>query len=381
MTLNKRSLLAAFLLIVLPLSASAQWLKKPLRFVEPDSVVTWDYDGKGFKQLAQSVDSTSKPAVYRLTRNDVKRRTDLLAAWTRGLALRNAVGGDGDALADPQGLSAAAWTLMAQRLFLMQGDAQYMDQVERAFYNVTLRAAYTTALSSASLEKMQAAQQLQDFSGLMYATTRKGDELYVNLYTNATGTVRLGDKRIGVDMITQMPLSGAVKIRLTGITKRMPLTVRLRMPEWTGMRSGTPWLYEGADSLQPAVYVNGHEISPVKVDERGYVSITRKWQSLDEVYIDFPMQVQYAFSSSAPSRAKGQPVYDAPVLQYGPLVYYPKQSARGHYFLPTQGMTMEDELSPHGLPVLRGTMYRTEGTPQDAAAPAQAFWALPYAEM
>ncbi len=381
MTFNKSFLLALSLFLVLPFVATAQWLKKPLRFVEPDSVVTWNYDGEGFKQLAQSIDSTSRPGVYRLTRNDVKRRTELLHAWNGRAAERNIVGGDGDALSDPQGLSAAAWTIQALRLFLMQGDASYMDVVERGFYNVTLRAAYNASLSSASLEKMQAARQLQSFSGMMYATSHKGDELYVNLYTNATGTVLLGKNRIGVDMITQMPLAGAVKIRFSGIAKSMPFTVRLRMPEWAGLRPNAPWRYEGADSLSTAIYVNGHEISPVKVDENGYVTINRKWKSLDEIYIDFPMQAQYVFPSSAPQRTKGQPILTASVLQYGPLVYLPNTSTRGCYFLPTQGLTMEEELSPHGFPVLRGTMYQAVGTPQDAAAPAVPFLALPYAEM
>ncbi len=380
--MRNRLLLLPLFLFLLPFAASAQWLKKPLRYVQPDSVVTWSYDGLGFKQLAQSIDSTARPDVCRLSRSDLKQRDALLQRWQAGAAERNVVGGDGDAFLEPQGLSAANWAKQAARLFLLQGDATYMDEVERAFYNVVLRTAYSQSLSSASLEKWQAAVQLLNFPALMYAVNHKGDELSVNLYTNATATLPLAGKRVGVDMITNMPLTGGVKIRLTGLAKRTPLTLRLRIPDWAGLRSSSVWHYEGADSLVPTIFVNGHEISPLPVDSKGYVTISRKWQSLDEVYIDFPMQAQYVFPVSATRRTKGQPVYaPAAVLQYGPLVYYPKEDSRGHYFLPSCGAAMEEELTPHSFPIFSGTMYNAAGTPQDAAAPAFPFHAWPYAEM
>ncbi len=370
-----------FILYLIALCASLSamvhtpWLKKPLRYLCADSVMTWGYDGCDFRTLAQATDSTAKTNTIRLTQRNYKERETTLKAWTTQLGEHNVLGGSGSWQDPAQALAAAKWLNQAAQLFLMQGDASYMDYVERALFNAVMRTAIDTLQPRGTLDKWLAASLLLATPGMVYATSHDEKSLYVNLYTNATTPITLRNQRFVLDQITNMPTDGGVKFRFSNFKGELKLKLYLRMPEWTGLRAGTPYAYVGGETIHPTIYVNGHEYESLIVNDNGYVEIDRTWHALDEVYIDFPLQVKTILPASLPLEKRQAPLRDHAAFQFGPLVYLPQGNTLGHYFMPNRPPQPTDRMNDQGRLVLQGTMYRYAHTPQDAKADSVTFWA------
>lgn len=115
---NKTLLITTILWIASAIMyAGTPWLKKPLRFVEADSVITWGYDGRDFRRTAFTTDSTAQPLPTRLTRSAWNNRKIAYQRWQETSSQRNLVGGVGDAQTESQGIAAARWVEQAQILF------------------------------------------------------------------------------------------------------------------------------------------------------------------------------------------------------------------------------------------------------------------------
>ncbi len=371
-------ILLLFLLFTQLLQAATPWLKRPLRYIAADSVVTWGYDGRDFRTMALAVDSSLKTKPLVLTRKQWEERKTTFKQWETLSAQRNVVGGMGNYLTEQQALPAAKGINQAAMLFLMQGKAEYMDYVERALYNAAMHTVRDTLLPATDLDKWVAASLLYAAPGLIYATSPSDNDLYVNLYTNSLSAIQVGDVHFSLDQITEMPLNGSVKFRIMGMKGSNQLKMHFRLPEWTGMRTATPYIYIGGETLHPTLYVNGHEIDPLPVDEDGYMVVERNWRNMDEVYINFPLQAQYVKPASTPAEKRLAPIQGNAVMQVGPVVYMPNQSTKGYYFLPKQPLLITDIFSRAGLPTLRGTMYDAVNAKQDAEALSKEFIAEPY---
>lgn len=362
------------------LPSQAQWLKRPLRFAPADSVMTWGYDGRDFRTLAIMTDSTVTMPRLGVSRETWKGRKKLWADWKADEKEANVVGGAGNPLTEPQAMSALSNLTRGARLFLMQGDAAFADHYERAIYNAAQHVAADTTQMPGTWEKFAAAQMLAATPGLMYATSSDGD-LYVNLYTNATAVLHVGDVRLKLDQITDMPLNGAVRLRLMALKEPTRLCIRLRMPDWTGVRPETTFAFSGGEKLVPSVFVNGHEWENATPNEKGYVVIDRKWRSMDEVYIDFPLRAQFVRARAALPKDVAAPIRDKATLQWGPLTYFITTPTQGCYFPLKDTPNVSSTLDAGGYPVLEGTMFRYEGTPQGAQAPAEPYTAYPFSHL
>ena len=184
----------------------------------------------------------------------------------------------------------------------------------------------------------------------IYALSTDND-VYVNLYTNSTANISNERIRFSLDQITDMPLNGSVKLRFNKFDSPTQIRLHLRMPDWLRLRENTQFSYVSPDTLHPSLFVNGHEISPLIVDERGYVVIEREWSSLDEVYLDLPLQVQRVTANV------GKPFTDYMVWQMGPLVY--PTDAKGLYTHPQWGVTFGEAFSHSGFPTINVKLAKT----------------------
>lgn len=375
-----RRLASLLFLVAYILPLHAQWLKRPLRFVPADSVLTWGYDGRDFRALAIMTDPNVTLPRIGVSREIWKDRKKLWDNWQAVEKEANVVGGAGNPLTEPQAMSALARLTRGATLFLMQGDAAFADHYERAIYNAAHHTAADTTLMPGTWEKSAAAQMLAATPGLMYATSDDGD-LYVNLYTNATAVLHVGGVRLKLDQITDMPLNGAVRLRLMGLKEPVRLCLRLRIPDWIGVRPTTAFSFSGGERLLPTVYVNGHEWENATPDEKGYVVIDRKWRSMDEVYIDFPLRAQFVRARAALPKDAAAPIRDQATLQWGPLAYFITTPTGGCYFSLKDTPNVSTTLDAYGYPVLEGTMYRYKGTPQDAKALSVPYAAYPYCHL
>jgi DUF1680 family protein len=220
-----------------------------------------------------------------------------------------------------------------QRLFLLHGDAKYIDVLERTLYNGVLSGVsldgkgffYPNPLESNGQHARSPwfgcaccpgniTRFLASVPGYVYA--QKDDAIYVNLYVADNAEVKLSNgTQVRLTQDTRYPWSGNVHISVAPI-RESTFTVMLRIPGWARNEPVPSDLYRFADEARDpvTVRVNGESVpvNPVK----GYVSLNRSWQKGDAIELNLPMPVR---------RVKANPKVQADAgrvaLQRGPLVY------------------------------------------------------------
>jgi len=212
--------------------------------------------------------------------------------------------------------ASVAMVLWNHRLALLYGDAKYVDVLERALYNGVLagvsldgkRFFYVNPLSSAGNHHRSewfgcaccppnVARMLASLGGYAYALS--DEALWVNLYLQSETEVTVGGHRVRLEVTTDYPWDGAVKMVLQGsLPARFGL--RLRVPGWCS----------GA-----GVQVNGKAVARPKV-ERGYLVLERTWRPDDVVDLNLPMPVQRIEAHPRVKEDGGRLA-----IQRGPLVY------------------------------------------------------------
>lgn len=223
----------------------------------------------------------------------------------------------------------AMWNL---RLFLLHGDSKYIDVLERILYNGMLsgvsltgdRFFYQNPLESKGgytrspwFEVACCPGNITRFipsvPGYVYAV--KDHRLYVNMYVGSSANIHLKGLTVRVIQKTNYPWDGKVNIRVQP-EKTREFTLCLRIPGWSRNRPvpGDLYSYLRLIDAAPRAAVNG-EAAPLRL-EKGYWLLQRRWQSGDEVRIDFPMPVRRVVSHPAVKENKGKVV-----LERGPLVY------------------------------------------------------------
>jgi len=230
----------------------------------------------------------------------------------------------------------AMWNL---RMFLLHGDAKYVDVLERVIYNGFLsgvsfggdRFFYVNPLAfdgSFDFNRKSLTRQpwfdcsccpsnvvrfVPSLTGYVYAT--RGDALYVNLYMANRAAVELNGVAVRITQETDYPWEGRVRIR---VEPRQPaeFTVAVRIPGWARNRPVPSDLYSylHENAQEPSINVNG-ELAPLELDQ-GYVHLRRRWQTGDLVVLDLPMPVRRVVSHDQVEANRGRVA-----LERGPIVY------------------------------------------------------------
>src|SRR5580658_234553 len=220
-----------------------------------------------------------------------------------------------------------------QRLFLLHGDAKYIDVMERTLYNGLLsgvsldgkRFFYPNPLESNRQHSRSPwfgvaccpgniTRFMPSIPGYMYA--QKGDTLYVNLFAANKAEIKLDSGRtIKLVEETRYPWDGLVKLTVHPDASPQ-FTVNLRVPGWARDEVVPGDLYRFVDHLNEPVTlkVRGKEV-PVKL-EHGYATVTRDWQDGDTVELNLPMPVRRVAANEAVKADRGRVA-----LQRGPIVY------------------------------------------------------------
>ncbi len=221
-----------------------------------------------------------------------------------------------------------------QRLFLLHGDAKYVDVFERTLYNGLISGVsldgetyfYPNPLESNGQHQRSPwfgvaccpgniTRFMPSIPGYVYA--EKGDTLYVNLFIGNTADIQMSNgHKLNVTQETRYPWQGDVKLRINP-EDNGPFTVKIRIPGWARGEAIPGDLYRFADAT-PAeavrLQVNG-KAEKIVLDG-GYATITRNWRKGDTVDLSLPMPVQRVVASKEVSADKGRVA-----LQRGPLVY------------------------------------------------------------
>lgn len=236
--------------------------------------------------------------------------------------------------------AAVANMLWNHRMFLLTGEAKYMDVFERVLYNGFLAGVslegdkffYVNPLASDGKRKFNVRTEatrapwfrtsccptnvvrfLPSLPGYVYAS--KGNELFVNLFLANAADIMVNNQKVRIEQQTNYPWNGAVQLTLRP-AKAQAFTLRLRVPGWV---SGSPLpsqLYAYADKTTPgySLKVNGKTLKPAV--ENGYASITRTWKPGDRVEWVLDMPVREVIANEKVEDDRGRVA-----IERGPLVY------------------------------------------------------------
>ncbi|HEY4784494.1 MAG TPA: glycoside hydrolase family 127 protein, partial [Bacteroidales bacterium] len=227
------------------------------------------------------------------------------------------------------------------RMFLLHGDAKYIDVMERSLYNNVIAGVgldgktffYPNPLecdlkfkfnSGGTLTRQpwfdcsccptNLCRFLPSIPGYIYA--QKQNSLYVNLFIGSSTKINLETKNmVEISQQTQYPWDGTVKISLTP-SKKETFDVCLRIPGWARNQPVPSDLYSFLSPVtEPvSVKVNGKEIN--YKTENGYAVVEREWKKGDVIEYNIPMNVRRVVANSQIESDKGKIA-----LERGPIVY------------------------------------------------------------
>ena len=217
------------------------------------------------------------------------------------------------------------------RLFLLHGDAKYMDVLERALYNGVISGVsldgggffYPNPLESHGQHQRQAwfgcaccpsniCRFIPSVPGYVYAV--KDSKVYVNLFMSNTLTTKVAGKNLQLTQQTGYPWNGDINITIDKTPGQFCLNIRI--PGWVRNEVVPTDLYRYADGkkLGYTVQVNGQEVSATL--ENGYFGIDRKWKKGDKVTIHFDMEPRIVMAHRQVIEDRGKIA-----VERGPLVY------------------------------------------------------------
>lgn len=222
------------------------------------------------------------------------------------------------------------------RLFLLTGDSQYIDVLERGIYNNALsgvspsgdRFFYVNRLASAgdgrdtrweraSLEccPPNLVRFLASMPGYIYAQDARS-AIYVNLYVSSDARFSIGNKAVGLQVDSGMPWSGKTAI-LVSATEPVRAVVKLRIPGWARNRvaPGTLYSYANTHRARTTISINGLSVVATP-DPRGYVSLDREWRSGDRIELELPFEVMKVIADDRVRDTRGRVA-----IERGPIVY------------------------------------------------------------
>ena len=237
--------------------------------------------------------------------------------------------------------AAIANALWNQRMFLMRGDAKYIDVLERVIYNGFLsgislggdeffypnpqasRGGYKRSkwfgCSCCPVNVVRFIPQIAQFA---YAT--RGDAAYVNLFVASDAKLNLAGSDVTLKQETEYPWKGLSRIEIadiggktTSVQQQGRFTLNVRVPGWCIGRPVPSDLYTQTvpGSLKDfTVKVNGKPFA--FTPEKGYCAINRAWKKGDVVEVCMNMPVRRIKAHDAVKNDRGRLA-----VERGPILY------------------------------------------------------------
>ncbi|MBN3036426.1 MAG: glycoside hydrolase family 127 protein [Bacteroidales bacterium] len=225
-----------------------------------------------------------------------------------------------------------AFVMWNQRMFLLHGDAGYIDVMERTLYNALLSGVSLTGdhfFYPNPLESDGGHQRREWFGcaccpsnicrfmpsipGYVYAHDM--DHIFVNLFIAGETTLETRHGMITLRQENSYPWEGDITIHVEP-ERTFRLDIWVRIPGWARNEPVPGDLYRFAPvpEEQPVLEVNGEKVTMDML--RGYARISRRWQSGDVISLTLPMPVREVLAHDSVAADRG-----AFAIQRGPLVY------------------------------------------------------------
>jgi DUF1680 family protein len=228
--------------------------------------------------------------------------------------------------------AAIANAMWNHRMFLLHGNAKYIDVLERVIYNGFLSGIslsgdkffYPNPLASDGKYQRSPwfgcaccptniVRFMPSLSGYSYA--QKANNVYVNLFIGGSAEIRLPGNTVHLRQQTNYPWDGYVKIKVEP-ERTGKFAVCIRIPGWARNRPVPSDLYHSLDinTEQVSLKVNGN---PVAVDiVKGYAPIRRMWQEGDTIELNLPMPIRRVAANPKVKDDRGRIA-----IERGPIVY------------------------------------------------------------
>lgn len=236
--------------------------------------------------------------------------------------------------------AAIAQCYLNERMFLLHGDAKYIDVLERTLYNGVIdgisvdggRFFYPNPLACDGKYRFNAdntitrqpwfgcaccpsnlSRFIPSLPGYLYAV--KDNRLFVNLYAANTATVDVNGKQVVLEQTTNYPWDGDVAITVKSC-KADDLQLLVRIPGWARGEAvpGGLYQYVGTTENKWFVTVNGKAADSDLVNG-GYVALSNiKKGDVIRVHLDMPARLVKADGRVQDDRGRM-------AVERGPLVY------------------------------------------------------------
>jgi DUF1680 family protein len=225
-------------------------------------------------------------------------------------------------------------------MFLLHGNAKYIDVLERTLYNGLISGVgldgktffYPNPLECDMKYKFNQGGTLTrqpwfdcsccptnmcrfmpSVPGYIYANT--DDKIYVNLFIQSSSDIDVNGNNVAISQQTNYPWDGDVKINVSP-EKEGTFSVYLRVPGWAENQPVPSTLYnfESTDIHQVTIAVNG---KPVKLNrQNGYAVLTRDWKKGDQIDYELPMDIRKVKANELVKDDSGKVA-----IERGPIVY------------------------------------------------------------
>ena len=236
--------------------------------------------------------------------------------------------------------AAISMVYLFERMFLLHGDAKYIDCLERTLYNGVISGMsvdggkffYPNPLSSDGHYRFNAdntmtrqpwfgcaccpsnlCRFIPSMPGYVYGV--RDNNLYVNLFAANTATIKVNGKDVTLEETTQYPWDGDISIKVLQ-NKAKTFNMLVRIPGWVQSKVVPSDLYAFNDDIFSTyeVSVNGQKVEGEL--ENGYLVINRNWKKGDVIRIHFDMPVRTVVANPRVSDDRGRIA-----VERGPLVY------------------------------------------------------------
>lgn len=237
--------------------------------------------------------------------------------------------------------AAIAQCYLNLRLFLLHGDAKYIDCLERSLYNGVIsgmsvdggRFFYPNPLSSDGKYKFNAdgtttrqpwfgcaccpsnlSRFIPSVPGYMYAV--KNNNVYLNLFASNTATILVNGKPVILEMTTEYPWNGDIKVKVIKNKAGKNLNLKVRIPGWVKNEVVPSDLYKYNDGITPtySIKVNNRDAKAIEGND-GYVNLSGV-KNGDEIRIHFDMPVRTVEANNKVEADRG-----LVAVERGPIVY------------------------------------------------------------
>ncbi len=219
-----------------------------------------------------------------------------------------------------------------QRMFLLHGNARYVDVLERTLYNGVLsglglsgdRFFYPNRLQSTGKDERSAwfgcaccpsnlTRFLPSIPGYVYA--HKDDRVYVNLFIAGSTDLDVAGGKLHLSQASNYPWDGDITISVEP-KQAQQFELAVRVPGWTGQDAIPSDLYRFETPATSPVVVKVNGTTAKYQLDKGYALLRRTWKPGDQVEVNLPMPVRRVLANPQVEADRGQAA-----IQRGPLVY------------------------------------------------------------